>query len=189
MTIMTKGENMNRFIIEDTPSKIAASLCDQHVVKMPLEEAQMLCTTLWHHAPNYAEENDLYKPVHQKHPCTLWAMECRMNYMWATNLYVAMLQEYTKRYHKVHGSSKHKDALFYGARFIPEGKNTKHPQCFSGHDDCRTNEFYPLVAYRKFYAKTKMKMARYNKTDKIPDWLNYNFTFCPENNITLQLNS
>ena len=45
--------------------------------------------------------------------------------------------------------------------------------------------FYPLVAYRKFYAKTKMKMARYNKTDKIPDWLNYNFTFCPENNITL----
>jgi hypothetical protein len=38
---------MNRFIIEDTPSKIASSLCDQHVVKMPLEEAQMLCTALW----------------------------------------------------------------------------------------------------------------------------------------------
>ena len=65
---------MNRFIIEDTPSKIASSLCDQHVVKMPLEEAQMLCTALWHHAPDYAKER-LYKPVHQKHPCTLWAME------------------------------------------------------------------------------------------------------------------
>ena len=64
--------------------------------------------------------------------------------------------------------------------FIPEGKNTKHPQCFSGHDDCRTDEFYPIKAYRKFYAKTKMTMARYNKTDKIPDWLNYNFTFSPE---------
>ena len=44
---------------------------------MPLEEAQMLCTALWHHAPDYAEETDLYKPVHQKHPCTLWAMETR----------------------------------------------------------------------------------------------------------------
>ena len=88
---------MNRFIIEKTPQEIASSLCDQHVVKMPLEEAQMLCTTLWHHAPEYAEENDLYKPVHQKHPCTLWAMECRMNFMWATNLYVAMQQEYTQK--------------------------------------------------------------------------------------------
>jgi hypothetical protein len=47
---------------------------------MPLEEAQMLCTALWHHAPDYAEENGLYKPVHQKHPCTLWAMETQMNY-------------------------------------------------------------------------------------------------------------
>ena len=55
------GVNMNRFIIEDTPQKIAKSLCDQHVVKMPLEEAQMLCTALWHHAPEFAEENNLYK--------------------------------------------------------------------------------------------------------------------------------
>ena len=52
---------MNRFIIEKTPQEIAASLCDQHVVKMPLEEAQMLCTALWHHAPQYAEDNNLYK--------------------------------------------------------------------------------------------------------------------------------
>ena len=45
------GVNMNRFIIEGEPQKIAKSLCDQHVVKMPLEEAQMLCTALWYHAP------------------------------------------------------------------------------------------------------------------------------------------
>jgi hypothetical protein len=176
---------MNRFLIERDPFDIAASLCDQHIVKMPLEETQMLCTAMWHYSPKYACLNDLYKPVHQKHPCTLWAMENKSNYYFAWQLLDEMFKEYTRRYGKVHGSSKHKDALFYGARFIPEGKNTKHPQCFSGHDDCRTNEFYPLVAYRKFYAKTKMKMARYNKTDKIPDWLNYNFTFCPENNITL----
>ena len=74
---------MNRFIIEENAIDIAKSLCDQHVVKMPLEEAQMLCTALWHHAPEYAEEKDLYKPVHQKHPCTLWAMECQLNYAFA----------------------------------------------------------------------------------------------------------
>ena len=46
---------MNRFLIEDQPDAIAKSLCDQHIVKMPLEEAQMLCTAIWHHAPEYAE--------------------------------------------------------------------------------------------------------------------------------------
>ena len=51
---------MNRFIIDYDVKSIAESLCDQHIVKMPLEEAQMLCTALWHHAPDYAEENNLY---------------------------------------------------------------------------------------------------------------------------------
>ena len=34
---------MNRFIVDYHPEAIAKALCDQHVVKMPLEEAQMLC--------------------------------------------------------------------------------------------------------------------------------------------------
>ena len=98
---------MNRFIIADTPQEIAQALCDKHVVKMPLEEAQMLCTSLWHHAPEYAEARGLYKPVHQKHPCTLWAMDNQRNYSYAFRLYDAMLREYTHRYGKQHGAGKH----------------------------------------------------------------------------------
>ena len=85
---------MNRFIIEDNPDAIARSLCDQHIVKMPLEEAQMLCTAVWHHNPSFAEFADLYKPVHQKHPCTLWAMETRTNFRYAYKLYCSMLMTY-----------------------------------------------------------------------------------------------
>ena len=62
---------MNRFIVDYDVINIAQSLCDQHIVKMPLEEAQMLCTALWHHAPDFAEKHNLYKPVHQKHPLSL----------------------------------------------------------------------------------------------------------------------
>ena len=166
---------MNRFIIEDTPSKIAQSLCDQHVVKMPLEEAQMLCTALWHHAPSFAEEHDLYKPVHQKHPCTLWAMETRTNYLFAITLYKAMLVEYTKRYHKRHGASKHEHTLssWWAINSIPDGKMTAHPQCFSGHDDLKTDEFMPIEAYRKFYIVDKSRFARYKYTDK-PTWMENN---------------
>jgi hypothetical protein len=161
---------MNRFIIDDRPFKISRQLCDQHIVKMPLEEAQMLCTALWHHAPEYAEEKQLYKPVHQKHPCTLWAMETRDNYNFAHVLYDQMLAEYTHRYGKIHGASKHHKALIEGQFFIPEGKMTKHPQCFSGHDDCKTDEFFPINAYRAFYRVDKARFARYNRGRNKPEW-------------------
>ena len=101
---------MNRFILYHHPTDIAQSLCDQHVVKMPLEEAQMLCTALWHHRPEYAERRGLYKPVHQKHPCT-------------------------------------------------------------GHDDLKTDEKWPIRAYRQFYKRDKMSFARWNKNRAMPEWL------------------
>ena len=162
---------MNRFIIEFNVEDIAKSLCDQHIVKMPLEEAQMLCTTLWHHAPEYAEEHDLYKPVHQKHPCTLWAMQTRDNYAFAFSLYDAMLTEYTHRYGKWHGAMKHIDALDYGRKMIPEGWQTPHPQCFSGLDHLKTDEQYPIKAYREFYKADKLKFARYNRGRYMPEWM------------------
>ena len=165
---------MNRFLIEDSPREIAKSLCDQHIVKMPLEEAQMLCTSLWHHAPEYAEEKNLYKPVHKKHPCTLWAMKTNLNYAFAFCLYKAMLDEYTNRYKKQHGAGKHLDALWYGTNYIPKGRVTKHPQCFSGLDELKTDEFYPLKAYRQFYIVDKARFARYNNGRDKPSWFNPN---------------
>jgi len=168
---------MNRFLIESDPDAIARSLCDQHIVKMPLEEAQMLCTSIWHHAPEYAEEHGLYKPVHQKHPCTLWAKRNRSNYVFAWQLYNSMLKEYTHRYGKVHGASKHKDALINARQFMPwspAGGMTPHPQCFSGHDDLKTNEAWPITAYRAFYIVDKMRFARYNKGRDMPTWMKEN---------------
>ena len=164
---------MNRFIVDYNPDTIAKALCDQHVVKMPLEEAQMLCTSLWHHAPEYAEENELYKPVHQKHPCTLWAMETRANFSYAYRLYVSMLREYNYRYTKWHRSGRLSLllALYHGIKYIPEGELTTHPQCFSGHDDLKTGEKYPINAYRAFYKRDKMSFARWNKNRAMPKWL------------------
>ena len=162
---------MNRFIIEFNVDEIAKSLCDQHIVKMPLEEAQMLCTALWHHAPEYAEEQDLYKPVHQKHPCTLWAMQTRSNFSFAYDLYCAMLCEYHHRYGKWHGAGKHSIAIKDGIKYIPEVWQTPLPQCFSGLDHLKTDEQFPIRAYREFYKADKLKFARYNKGRSMPEWM------------------
>ena len=170
---------MNRFLIEHHTDAIAKSLCDQHIVKMPLEEAQMLCTTVWHHAPEYAEKHELYKPAYHKHPCTKWAMETRANFVFAYNLYIAMLQEYTHRYGKFHGAGNpsttnplaRPEHIISAREYVPDGPLTPHPQCFSGYDDCKTDEQWPIEAYRAFYIVDKMKFARYNKGRDMPKWM------------------
>ena len=99
-------------------------------------------------------------------------METRANYWFAMDLYGLMLFEYTRRYGKEHGAGKHKEAIYRGTWQIPDltnGKMTKHPQCFSGHDDLKTDEFYPIEAYRKFYIVDKARFARYKYTEK-PKW-------------------
>ena len=107
---------MNRFLIDHHPDAIAKQLCDQHIVKMPLEEAQMLCTAVWFHRPDIHEQLKLYKPCHINtkyheqnkamlessgkklkitgHPCTLWAMETQANYAFAYSLYTSMLCDF-----------------------------------------------------------------------------------------------
>ena len=162
---------MNRFLINYTPDLIAADLCDKHVVKMPLEEAQMLCTVVRKYNNEYADEHGLYRAVHQKHPCTLWAMETQANYSFAYSLYTSMLCEYHHRYGKWHGAGKHSEALHRGIKYIPAGGLTPHPQCFSGLDHLKTDEYWPIEAYRAFYVVDKMKFARYNKGRDMPYWM------------------
>jgi len=169
---------MNRFLIDHHPEAIAKSLCDKHIVKMPLEEAQMLCTAIRHHKPDYADKHELYKAVHQKHPCTLWAMKTRANFIFAYKLYTAMLYEYRYRYGKWHGAGNpsvtNPDAtpqhILDAAKYIPEGSLTEHPQCFSGHDECKTDERWPIQAYRAFYIVDKMHFAKYTGRE-MPVWM------------------
>jgi hypothetical protein len=161
---------MNRFIIDVEPDAIAQQLCDKHIVKMPLEEAQMLCTVLHLHAPGFAKQRELYRAVHKNHPCTKWAGETRANYRWAWRLYDAMLKEYTFRYGKEHGAGKHRLLLKHANVLVPKGPLTQHPQCFSGHDDLKTDEFWPVNAYRGFYKRDKIRFAKY-KEREIPHWL------------------
>jgi len=175
---------MNRFIIDKTPEAIAQQLCDQHICKMVLEEAQMLNTAVRIHAPEFAEEAGLYKIAYTNHPCTIWARETRINYRFAVRLMKAMHDEYLWRYperkengkwviNKGHVSMRHFDALVEAEKYIPDVSNfiTPHPQCFSEHDDCKTNEDWPIVAYRAFYTLDKSSFARYNKGRDKPFWM------------------
>jgi len=102
-------------------------------------------------------------------------MRNRSNYTFAWQLYDAMLKEYTHRYGKVHGASKHRKVLLNCRQFMPwslAGGLTPHPQCFSGHDDCKTDEAWPIEAYRAFYKVDKAAFARWDKGGReMPHWM------------------
>ncbi len=82
-------------------------LCDKHVVKMLVETCQLLWCA-YHGTANAGWENTvpdgvkIYKKTHYNHPIAIW---CRLdinNFRWAASLAVAISEEYTSRYGKVH---------------------------------------------------------------------------------------
>lgn len=164
---------MNRFLIECFQHDIAKSLCDKHIVKMPLEEAQMLSFAVKRYVPDM-EGLQGGPAAHAKHPCTIWAGETRANYNWSLELLKQMSEEYTRRYHKIHKCSLLIPKLRELAKHIPDGNITPHPQCFGkGNDHLKTHEDWPIGAYRKYY-KWKYDTTdwcKLNKTNTMPGWL------------------
>ena len=114
---------MNIFYLHEDPVQNAIWHIDKHIVKMPIEYAQLLSTAhrmldgtetrrpsstgktmskYWELDDN--REYDLYKAVHMGHPCTVWTMQSHENYNWHYSLFDELCKEYTYRYNKVHAS-------------------------------------------------------------------------------------
>jgi len=160
---------MNIFYLDRDPKIIAQELCDKHIVKMPLESAQMLCTAWRAKTSPYdkvARQKlvGLYKAVHVKHPSTIWTYSSEGNYLWHFKLFKAMLEEYTRRYNKVHASSKLLKQLaespMKGGEFYPP------PQCMPDEYKCEDT----IQAYRNYYIAEKKHFAKYKLGGK-PEWL------------------
>jgi hypothetical protein len=112
---------MNIFYLDSDPVIAAQAMTDKHVVKMILESAQLLSTahrvldgepvvqlsvnnrrlTRYTHP---TLDDVLYKSTHINHPSGVWARESKNNYIWLYKHFVALCDEYTARYSKVHAS-------------------------------------------------------------------------------------
>ena len=89
---------MNIFVLDINPQKCAKLHKNKHIVKMPLETAQLLCG-VQHMVGN---DDVPYRLTHKNHPCSIWARECIENYNWLCKLGLELCYEYTNRYHKIH---------------------------------------------------------------------------------------
>ena len=180
---------MNIFILDNDPIKAAQLQCDKHVVKMIVESAQMLSTAhrlldgvlvegvsksgrkakQWRLADPLFD-GLLYKAVHMGHPCTVWTMESNTNYVWHYIHFVALCDEYTNRYGKIHATDKLlKDPLCKIPKNIPKLGRTPFRLAMGVAPEC-IDESNPVISYRKFY---QTKQARFKMTwtkREVPDW-------------------
>lgn len=146
---------------------IAAQMaCDQHVIKMPLESAQMMSTIARSCGFDVG-----YKSTHAKHPATLWAGASAANYEWLTTHALGLLAEYTERYGRTHacqpvveklggliGSlSFSKVGLLPFVQTMPEARKRESA----------------VAAYRAFYMNEKRKFATWKKSRPAPFWWPY----------------
>lgn len=169
---------MNIFALNEDPNLAAEDCCDKHVVKMPIECAQMASMVL---DTNYMEQYrgsvnspsaqlglPQYPKAHLKHPSTLWAMESRSNYMWLVKHMRALLRQYTLRYNKVHSMDSLPMIYEAQCKFLKFDKQqlTKFAIAIANqelHDDD------PVIAYRNYYNIEKSRFAKW-KSGRIPTW-------------------
>ena len=100
---------MNIFVTDADPIQSARNLPDKHIVKMPLETCQMLAIIYsdWYYGVGklYKSDGTPYRTAHgafRNHPCTQWAAANQNNLAWLIRHGLALCDEYTARYDKVH---------------------------------------------------------------------------------------
>jgi hypothetical protein len=152
---------LNIFILDYDPIKAARYQCDKHVVKMPLETAQILCAIF---EPGKAP----YKRTHFNHPCTIWSRESKENYLWLIQHGLALCDEYTYRYGKIHKSRaiiKWCQKNLKKLSFDKEAK-TRFSLCF----DEKYKIGNAVESYRQYYRVSKNNIACWNKERAKPNW-------------------
>jgi hypothetical protein len=115
---------MNIFVTDLDPVICAQVLPDKHIVKMPLECCQMLsiiASEKWGHGYGTLPKADgtpyaTEKGAFRNHPCTIWANETVANSRWLILHGLALCEEYSNRYGKIHSCLS---TLSYADKLFP----------------------------------------------------------------------
>ena len=178
---------MNLFVLSEDVKENAQMHCDEHVVKMILEAAQMMCTCLQidkmfgHCVPRNLTKTELadlrsfaavteewYKPNHVNHPLSVWVRSDIRHYRYMREYALALFDEYKFRYGP---DKKHKAATL--CTVLPEpnhlpcgGEPLKWIACMP--DEYKTDDV--IQSYRNFYIRSKSNFASYKKNRPPPTW-------------------
>lgn len=185
---------MNIFILDNDPIEAAIQQCDKHVPKMIVESAQMLSTAhrmldgieekrpsksgkrmvKYFKHPDADLEEQLYKAVHHYHPCTVWTMESKENYLWHLQHFYALGAEFIYRYGKPHASClKLGEILAEVPKNIPDVPMTPFKLAMQSNPECIALGD-PVKAYQAFYQTKQDRFKMVWTKRNVPEWFEYN---------------
>lgn len=154
---------MNIFILDRNPELSVQYYVDKHIIKMPLETAQLLCTA---HRILDPKSKAPYKIYSKNHPCSKWTYESHSNYLWLCNLGTKLCEEFYYRYDKLHSSyfviKWCEDNI---PRFIDKGIT---PFVQAMPKEYRLND--PIEAYRRYYNEAKRHLFKWTRREQ-PWWI------------------
>jgi hypothetical protein len=106
-----------------------------------------------------------YQVAHANHPCSVWARETSANYKWLLCLLEETLREYTARYGKTHSTARLLPFLQQAPKAIKPGALT--PFALAMPEEYKNDD--AVAAYRRFYAGTKARFAKWTNSP-VPKW-------------------
>jgi len=93
-----------------------------------------------------------FRPVHTYHPCTIWIRTSIANYLWATELALALAEEYEFRWPgKTHSCKAHAEWLQANIPPLPDSPRT--PFALAMPDEYKLPD--PVASYIQFYIGSK----------------------------------
>ena len=149
---------MNIFFLDESPYTSARMMTDKHVVKMVLESAQLLSTA--HHVldDDTPYKDILYKKTHVNHPSAIWTRESRDNYIWLYKHFVALAQEYTHRFGKIHKTFKDLDYALSHTPMRIENKGITPIRL--AITNTAYHDYDAVKSYRAYYIGEKLKLDK-----------------------------
>lgn len=167
---------MNIFYLHRDPKQAAEVMINKHVVKMIVESAQLLSTAhrvldgyeeihlsknnrrlkRWMH-PDPVLNETLYKSSFMNHPSGIWVRAARANYQWLYDHFVALGQEYKKRYNKDHLTITKLSAILSNApQNIPNAPFTEPTPAMPEQYQIPNNS---LQSYTNYYLAEKLSLG------------------------------
>lgn len=174
---------MNIFLLNRDHAENAKAHCNKHIVKMPLELAQLLSTA--HHINDSLTQGYKVKPpyakTHENHPSAMYTRASAGNYNFVLTLARELCAEYSYRYGREHAVEKHlwSSLAFPPGIIDPTTKADAPPLCmpdyirdfFIREESDEAEAWHNAVlAYRVYYVLEKAHLLQYKKR-LFPSWI------------------
>ena len=187
---------MNIFILDQNVELSAQWHVDRHIVKMPLEMAQMLCTNLYvlngmtSKAQSFRQEDkvqeifknfpkrkenstrvrDYYMIYNPKHPCTIWLRESVENCKYGLHLFSELLKEYQFRYRRSGILREVCEWMKENYDFSLFNKVELTPFAQALPEELKSDD--AVESYRKYYIRDKSHIAKWTDRESPEWWIN-----------------